>query len=152
MANDQVLFTWLSLSIFLSRDFEKMIGFFGKFSHSSSCETNVWVSQQWVCSMNQIVTVNNVLYSLTYKNNTLKSPKRQFYRWLSGFSQACVLWSRLNIRISCHGCLERKMEETLVTIVNAVALALWLSTYFMKVFHVRSVFNSKHFCSRNVKE
>ena len=112
MANDQVLFTWLSLSIFLSRDFEKMIGFFGKFSHSSSCETNVWVSQQWVCSMNQIVTMNNVLYSLTYKNNTLKSPKRQFYRWLSGFSQACVLWSRLNIRISCHGCLERKMEET----------------------------------------
>ena len=30
------------------------------------------------------------------------------------------------------------MEETLVAIVNAVGLALWLSTYFKKVFHIRS--------------
>ena len=40
-----------------------------------------------------------------------------------------------------HGCLERKWKRhTLVAIVNAVSLALWLNAYFIlqkKISHVR---------------
>ena len=56
------------------------------------------------------------------------------------FSQVCLLRSRLtnyqNMAVMAVW-RERWKRHTPVAIVYAVPLALWLSAYFMKVFHVR---------------